>query len=1288
MAGMGPQMPDEDHHYVEPEEFGEERARELYQYYRPPTHEKGEVVFLPYADTVLQAHCQLAACRLDYGSISIPKRGGLVEWTLAQEPRWVNDELVPAHFEALDLPSDPRWRQKKYIATPPHFRYFCGVPLRTENDINIGCLFVMDTQVPEIRESISVRHVKLLTACATNVMVHLRTVKDAHEKQRAFNMNMCIADFISPKDRFRKRAKVRSSAQSKSRRDGKHPVVLDTGAAAATVEQNEMSMSDADDLGETVTQRGRKRPTSGKHGPVLSESPESRAGRNVTDADHQRTFDKAALLIRQSLDLNLGGGVVLFETSASAADVVDLQLHSPKVIVTTSSHSHATTERSSAPPTTSSRAFTHATADDTASRTRKMDPDGIVSERVVLAAASIIEPEQHPITYGRADSAYKVHISPPELQRMCKKYGRGKLFSIPNLMPTSQYDSEGRSIAGVMSARFWFLSILRRQFPDAKQVIFVPMFHANLNRWTACLAYTSSPYRVFSYETDYLHTLSFCNAIRAEIVKLTTIYADQQKGDFIGSVSHELRSPLHGILASLEFLQDSECTAFQKSCLETADACAHTLLDTITMVLDYSKVNSLKKPAYSRALGTASAEEHHRDAKRRDIPRLSTASLIDTNSNCDLALITEEVVDGLATGHLSRHHSNVGFDEAGFGTNSSLIDVDGRSGLRRILCATRPEVELVLDIKSPPEWDFTTQPGAFRRIVMNLFGNSLKYTKHGFVSVSLRVEEDHAVGQQTPCFVKLVIQDTGQGISPDYLRTKMFTPFSQENAQAAGTGLGLSIVRAIVNMLQGDIDIKSLLNVGTIATVTIPMKRATPRAASTSAPNYQRAKDPSVMALRSMTNPPKTAIYEPALEDDGFGQTQGVTAVQQSLLHYLSDWYHLPAVRTSHSNDSTQLLLVDEVHLPTLLAGRPTLLDASSRQSLIVLCANPMRQAIMAKDITSGQVELLCKPFGPYKLARVICRALEKAAKSDTSIETVQLPDAGAGPITAPLSTHASMLSQRQSIFLDDTPGAAPMSPVCSPGTLYPGQTVSRASSNATQKHVPARTHVKERSAGPDGGYPFPAASPLSAPASPTMPKPASLVTAQPTRPTFQHRSNYDIAKPGDQLAPPQPTTSIDAETMRNSPATVPTRKPRLLLVDDNRVNLQLLHTFVKKKGYGDDIVKTAEDGLQAFNSFKASASDGVPPDIIFMDISMPVMDGYEATRRIRHEEGGGRRANVKSQDHGLALKLPKRALVIALTGNTGGNDRIEAFESGMDVYLTKPMSMKEVGKVLENWRE
>jgi signal transduction histidine kinase len=112
---------------------------------------------------------------------------------------------------------------------------------------------------------------------------------------------------------------------------------------------------------------------------------------------------------------------------------------------------------------------------------------------------------------------------------------------------------------------------------------------------------------------------------------------------------------------------------------------------------------------------------------------------------------------------------------------------------------------------------------------MNLYGNSLKYTKRGFITVSLRVIDekkplpssiDPHTKSEKPSNVRLTVTDTGQGISPVFLRTKVFTAFSQENSKAAGSGLGLSIVKSLVNQLGGDIDIKSILNVGTIVTVT------------------------------------------------------------------------------------------------------------------------------------------------------------------------------------------------------------------------------------------------------------------------------------------------------------------------------------------------------------------------------------------------------------------------------------------------------------------------------------
>ena len=66
---------------------------------------------------------------------------------MAQEPDYLAGAVVPAYFEVLDMSSDPRWLHNQYVTKKPYFRYYCGVPLQTENGINIGCLFVLDTKL-------------------------------------------------------------------------------------------------------------------------------------------------------------------------------------------------------------------------------------------------------------------------------------------------------------------------------------------------------------------------------------------------------------------------------------------------------------------------------------------------------------------------------------------------------------------------------------------------------------------------------------------------------------------------------------------------------------------------------------------------------------------------------------------------------------------------------------------------------------------------------------------------------------------------------------------------------------------------------------------------------------------------------------------------------------------------------------------------------------------------------------------------------------------------------------
>jgi hypothetical protein len=138
-----------------------------------------------------------------------------------------------------------------------------------------------------------------------------------------------------------------------------------------------------------------------------------------------------------------------------------------------------------------------------------------------------------------------------------------------------------------------------------------------------------------------------------------------------------------------------------------------------------------------------------------------------------------------------------------------------------------PGVAVYLDIDPSARWMFYAQPGAIRRIVMNLFGNALKYTKQGFIVISLALD---AVGPKGKAnarkMVTLSISDSGKGIGPEYLRNQLFTSFAQEDQLATGVGLGLSLVKQITTTMGGRITVESQVRRGTTVRVSLPLRRS------------------------------------------------------------------------------------------------------------------------------------------------------------------------------------------------------------------------------------------------------------------------------------------------------------------------------------------------------------------------------------------------------------------------------------------------------------------------------
>ena len=116
----------------------------------------------------------------------------------------------------------------------------------------------------------------------------------------------------------------------------------------------------------------------------------------------------------------------------------------------------------------------------------------------------------------------------------------------------------------------------------------------------------------------------------------------------------------------------------------------------------------------------------------------------------------------------------------------------------------------------------------------------------------------------------------------------------------------------------------------------------------------------------------------------------------------------------------------------------------------------------------------------------------------------------------------------------------------------------------------------------------------------------------------------------------------------------------RILLVEDNAVNAELASEFLANRGF---LVQMVSNGEEAIRILESQAFDGV-----LMDCQMPVMDGYEATRRLRRNPAF----------HGLPI--------IAMTANAMRGDREKCLEAGMDDYVAKPFDEVELLTVLGKW--
>ena len=131
-------------------------------------------------------------------------------------------------------------------------------------------------------------------------------------------------------------------------------------------------------------------------------------------------------------------------------------------------------------------------------------------------------------------------------------------------------------------------------------------------------------------------------------------------------------------------------------------------------------------------------------------------------------------------------------------------------------------------------------------------------------------------------------------------------------------------------------------------------------------------------------------------------------------------------------------------------------------------------------------------------------------------------------------------------------------------------------------------------------------------------------------------------------------------------------RRIHVLVVEDNPINQQIALKTIKKLGFSVSAVWNGQEALDYL--LKPPTTDHPKPDIILMDVQMPVMDGYKATFTIRHAEPYIADARIQNTP------------IVAMTASAIQGDREKCESAGMNDYLSKPVKGKVLEKMLVKW--
>jgi signal transduction histidine kinase/DNA-binding response OmpR family regulator len=530
------------------------------------------------------------------------------------------------------------------------------------------------------------------------------------------------------------------------------------------------------------------------------------------------------------------------------------------------------------------------------------------------------------------------------------------------------------------------------------------------------------------------------------------------------------------------------------------------------------------------------------------------------------------------------------------------------------------------------------------QILKNLLSNAIKFTEEGGVSLDLSPSEN---GKN----IEISVSDTGVGIAEDKLE-HIFEAFRQADGTISrkygGTGLGLTICRQLCNLLGGKIKLSSKLDEGSTFTAIIPIEHTESKTKLTN----QEIK--STYA----NNNEETTIVKDIDSDKTLESEDTILIIEddKEFVKILEDESSKRGFTPIVANDGEKGLYLADYYKPKAIILDISLPGIDGFEVMKRLKENSDTKSIPVHFISATDKTMKAMHMGAIgfqtkpveidnindvfsKIESVIEKSVKKLlivedndAQRKSIVELIGNGDVSSTAVATGEEAYQHLLSNSfdcmiLDLGLEDMDGLQFLNRIKSndeikdiPVIIYTGKDLTHDEENVLKQYAGSIIIKGARS-------------------------PERLLAETSL---FLHRVEKNLPEAKKKML-----KSKDSKSILNN--------KKILIVDDDMRNVFALSSVLEENGINVEVAQNGKEGVD-----KALADDSI--DLILMDIMMPVMDGYEATREIRK--------NIKGRN------LP----IIALTAKAMQIDKSKCLEAGANEYMAKPVNIDKLLSLLRVW--